>query len=365
MTTPSEFPELFAPLQVGAVALPNRMVMSPMTRGRAERDGTPNDLMAEYYAQRSGAGLIVTEATSMSPQGVGWVGAPGIYTDSHVAGWRGVTGAVHAAGGRIFLQLWHMGRVSHPDFQNGELPVGPSAVAAKGQSTTASGKKDYVVPRALPAEEIPGIVADYAAAARRARDARFDGVEIHGANGYLLDQFLRDGSNLRTDDYGGALENRVRFLLEVAQAVREAWSADRVGVRLSPRNPYNDMRDGAPEVTFGLAAQKLGELGLAYLHLVDPLPGSPMYAPGPLLSGDLRQAFGGPVIVNGGYDAATATAAIREGRADAVAFGVPFLANPDLVDRFRSGAPLNPPDFSTLYTPGAKGYIDYPALAAD
>ena len=355
---------LFEPYPLKTMTLPNRMVMAPLTRGRAEADGTPNDLMARYYRQRAEAGLIVSEATAISRGGVGWLGAPGIYTDAHVAGWRKVTEAVHEAGGRIFLQLWHMGRASHPDFLDGELPVAPSAVAADEWSHTPLGKKRYVVPRALELDEIPGIVNDYAAAAVRARDAGFDGVEIHGANGYLIDQFLRDGSNRRTDAYGGCVANRARFLLEVTEAVCSAWSPDRVGVRLSPTGGYNDMRDSDPPATFGHAADALNRFNLAYLHLMEALPGHPLAGTHERISPMLRTIYRGTLIINGGFDAQLATAALERGEADLVAFGMLFLANPDLVRRFREGAPLNAPDYATLYTPGPRGYVDYPALEA-
>lgn len=354
---------LFRPLAVGALTLPNRLVMAPMTRGRAEPDGTPTELIASHYAQRAAAGLLVTEATPVSRDGVGWLGAPGVYTDRHVEGWRRVTDAVHRAGGRIFLQLWHMGRVSHPDFLDGALPVGPSAVAAKGETHTPKGKQPYVTPRALALEEIPRIVRAYGDGARRAKDAGFDGVEIHGANGYLVDQFLRDGSNHRTDGYGGSARNRTRFLVEVAEAACAAWSPDRVAMRLSPRGAYNDMRDSDPVATFSLAAERLSALRLAYLHVVEPFEGHMMWAPGERVSPSMRRAFRGPFVANGGYDAARASAAVEQGEADLVSFGLPFLANPDFVERVRRGAALNAPDFATLYTPGAKGYLDYPTLA--
>jgi N-ethylmaleimide reductase len=354
---------LFRPLRLGAVEAPNRMIMAPMTRGRAEPDGTPNALMATYYVQRATAGLAVTEATPVSRQGVGWVGAPGMYTDAHAAGWRKVTDAVHAAKGRILLQLWHMGRVSHPDFHDGVLPVGPSAVAAKGETQTPLGKKAYVTPRALDLAEIPAIVKAFGDATRRAKDAGFDGVEIHGANGYLVDQFLRDGSNHRTDAYGGSVEHRTRFAVEVAEACARAWAPDRVGFRVSPRGTYNDMADRDPAATFGRLAERLSALKLAYLHVVEALPGSMMHTPGERVSPVLRKAFRGAFVANGGYDAAKAADAIAAGEADAVAFGVPFLCTPDFVARTKAGRPMNRPDFSTLYTPGAKGYTDYPASA--
>ncbi len=353
---------LFSPFQLGALSLANRFVMAPLTRGRADSDGTPNALMVDYYVQRASAGLIVTEATAVSPQGFGWLGAPRIYDRSHVTGWGKITEAVHAAGGRMFLQLWHMGRVSHPDFLNGELPVGPSAIRAQGDTHTPQGKKDYVTPRALELSEIAEVIREYAYGARLAREAGFDGVEIHGANGYLIDQFLRDRSNQRTDGYGGSVGNRARFLLQVTEAVANAWSAERVGVRLSPTGQYNDMRDSDPTATFGYAAQELDKFGLAYLHVMEALPGHWAHTPGPRVSPHMRSAFKGPFIVNGGYDAASANEALEEGTADLVAFGVPFLANPDFVERVRRGRPLNPPDMATFYSPGAKGYTDYPAL---
>ena len=334
-----------------------------MARGRAYADGTPSSIMAPYYALRAEAGLIVTEATSISTQGTGWLGAPGIHTDAHVHGWRRVTDAVHEKDGRIFLQLWHMGRVSHPDFLGGQLPVGPSAIAAKGDAHTKNGKRPYVTPRALEKGEIRAIVADYAAAAKRARDAGFDGVEIHGANGYLIDQFLRDGANQRSDDYGGNVANRTRFLLEVVEAVSAAWSTDRVGVRVSPTGTYNDMRDSDPDALFAHVARVLDGRALAYLHVSEPLPGHMLASELPPVLPTIRRNFHGVLFTNGGYDADKAEAAIAAKEADAVAFGVPFLANPDLVRRWRHGRELNAPDFATLYTPGEKGYLDYPVLA--
>lgn len=355
---------LFSSFKVGALSLPNRFVMAPLTRGRAEADGTPSALMADYYVQRASAGLIVSEATAVSPLAVGWVGAPRIYNASHARGWGKVTDALHRAGGRIFLQLWHMGRVSHPDFLNGQVPVGPSAIAAAGDSHTATGHKPYVTPHALEAQEIPGVIRDYAYAARLAREAGFDGVELHGANGYLIDQFLRDGSNQRKDAYGGSAANRARFLLEVTEAVASAWAPERVGVRLSPTGAYNDMRDSNPVETFTYAAQALNRFGLAYLHVMEGLPGHWAHVPGTQVTPHLRAVFKGPMIVNGGYDAVKAAAAIEGGQTDLVAFGVPFLANPDFPERIRHAAALNAPDMATFYTGGARGYTDYPALAS-
>jgi len=353
---------LLDPTALRALRLPNRMVMAPMTRGRAGSERTANALMAEYYAQRAAAGFIVTEATAISPQGYGWLGSPGIYTGGQVAGWTGVTDAVHQSGGRIFLQLWHTGRVSHPDFMDGRIPVGPSAVGAAGHVYTPTGKKPYVVPRAITSDEISATVRDYAQAARYAREAGFDGVEIHAANGYLIDQFIRDGSNQRTDAYGGTVQKRLRFLLEVTEAVAGAWSADRVGVRLSPVNDYNDMQDSNPTETFTQAAEALDRFGLAYLHVVEDLEQGPQTAPQQRVGLHMRAAFKGPLILNGGYDAQTGASALSRGEADLIAYARLFLANPDLVERFRRGAVLNKPDSNTYYSGDAKGYTDYPPL---
>ena len=354
---------LFRPFRLGPLSLANRFVMAPMTRGRNDARGVPQPMAARHYADRASAGLIVTEATAISPTAVGWLGAPGIWSDEQIAGWRPVTSAVHARGGKVFVQLWHMGRVSHPDFLGGALPVGPSAIAAQGETHTAGGKKPYVTPRALDLAEIPRIVQEYAAATARARAAGFDGVELHAANGYLIDQFLRDRTNQRTDRYGGSVANRARFLLEVAEACAGAWSADRVGVRLSPSGAYNDMADSNPVRTFEHAARSLGRLGLAYLHVTEPGKGHPMHVDLPPQAGPMRRAFGGPFVLNHGGDAAAGEQALAEGRADLIAFGTAFLANPDFVRRTRLGQPLNAPDWATLYTPGEKGYNDYPTLA--
>lgn len=358
-------PTLFDPIVLGPYTLRNRIFMAPMTRGRATPEGVPTELMAEYYGQRASAGLIISEATAISSQGSGWVNAPHVWNDAHAEGWRAVTEAVHDENGRIFLQLWHMGRVSHPHFLGGELPVGPSAIAAVGKTHTPQGHEDYVTPRALAADELPGIVADYAAAARRAIAAGFDGVEIHGANGYLLDQFIRDGSNQREDDYGGSIENRWRFPLEVAAAVAEAVGRERTGIRLSPTSMYNGMSDDDPVASYAHGARKLGELGLVYVHVLEPLPGHMLAnEDAPTVHPHIREAFGGAMILNGGYDRATGDAALAAGQVDAIAFGTKFLANPDLPRRLQENAPLNGPDFGTLYTPGAKGYTDYPRLGA-
>ena len=349
-------------MAVGALILPNRVIMAPMTRGRAGDERTANGLMAEYYSQRSGAGLIVTEGAAISAQGYGWVGSPAIYTDAHSAGWKLVTEAVHLRGGRIFLQLWHTGRVSHPDFLGGQAPLGPSAVQAAGHVHTPLGKKIYVEPRAMTREEISATLTDYARATRLARAAGFDGVEIHAAYGYLIDQFIRDGSNHRTDRYGGSVQKRLRFLLEATEAVARAWSADRVGVRLSPAADTNDMRDSNPANTFAMAARELDRFDLAYLHVVEfrsrdnPVPADSRIAPA------MRALFRGPLVINGGYDATSGAEAVRAGDSDLVAYARWYLANPDLVDRFRLGTPLNKPDAATFYSAGAAGYTDYPPL---
>ena len=351
---------LFTTSRIGRVELANRMVMAPMTRGRADADGTPNDLLAEYYEQRASAGLIITEATAISRTAYGWVGSPGIFNKAQVEGWRNVTNAVHRNGGRIFLQLWHMGRVSHPDFLGGHLPVAPSAIAAQGETYTPEGKKAYVTPRALDTDEIPFVIQEYAHAARLAREAWFDGVEIHAANGYLIDQFLRDGSNRRTDRYGGSVENRVRFLSEVTEAVTRAWSSDHVGVRLSPANPYNDMRDSDPLKTFTYATHELNRFNLAYLHVLE---GVSRDQSAEAITPHLRRLYKGAMMINGGYDKNTATRALAEGEGDLVAFGTPFIANPDLVERYRENHPLNAVRETGVYGGGAEGYLDYPSLA--
>lgn len=354
---------LFQPVQVGPYTRPNRIVMAPLTRGRAGKDRIPNALMVKYYTQRTSAGLIISEATQISEQAAGWAETPGIHTDEQVKGWQAITEAVHAEGGRIFLQLWHTGRASHPDFQpGGALPVSASAVRPAGVIHTPQGKKPHVTPRALELDEIPGVVQQYAEAAHRAQEAGFDGVEIHAANGYLIDQFLRDGVNQRTDAYGGSVENRARLLLEVTEAVVRIWSPERVGVRLSPTNPVNDMRDSNPIATFTYAAEALNPFGLAYLHVLEALQGHPLAVEGQRVAPHMRARFNGTFMINGGYDAVTGEAAIANNEADLVAYGVPFIANPDLPERFRQGAFLNEADPSTFYTPGPRGYIDYPTL---
>jgi N-ethylmaleimide reductase len=356
---------LFTPIKVGALTLPNRTVMAPLTRGRAGAERIPNDMMVEYYALRAEAGLIITEATQISEQGAGWDESPGIHTDTQVKGWQTITEAVHRKGGRIALQLWHTGRASHPDFQpGGVLPVSASAIALNGYSHTPNGKKPYIAPRPLELDEIPGVVQQYAAATLRAQEAGFDGVEIHAANGYLIDQFLRDSANQRTDSYGGNIANRARFLLEVTEAVVNAWNGDRVGIKLSPGNDvFNDMRDSDPKATFTYVAEALNAFNLAYLNVQEPLPGHMLAAEGDRYSPAIRAAYKGVFMIGGGYDAELGEAAIVNGEADLIAYGVPFIANPDLVKRFRLGAGLNPPDPATFYTRGTQGYLDYPTLA--
>ncbi|NBX65869.1 MAG: alkene reductase [Proteobacteria bacterium] len=345
---------LFDPLKAGALTLSNRVVMAPLTRARAGASRVPNDLMAEYYAQRASAGLIVSEATAVCPMGYGWRDAPAMYTDAQEEGWCKVTKAVHDKGGQIVLQLWHMGRVSHPDFLDGALPHAPSAIAADGEHKSIH--KPYVVPHAMTVEEIAETVKAYADAAKRAVRAGFDGVEIHGANGYLIDQFLRDGSNLRSDDYGGSIEKRARFMLEVTGAVCDAIGADRTGIRLTAMNGYNSMNDSDLESVMVHAASALREVKLAYLHVREP-------ASACVIMPKMKAAFRGVVIGNDGYDGKSAQAAIDSGICDAVAFGVKYIANPDLVERLRAGVPLNTPDSATFYKGTTQGYTDYPKYA--
>jgi N-ethylmaleimide reductase len=349
---------VFLPHDLGGLHLANRLVMAPMTRSRAVEGNVPNPMAATYYLQRASAGLIVTEATQVSPQGVGYIRTPGIHSAEQVAGWKKITDAVHSAGGKIFAQLWHVGRISHPDFHGGELPVAPSAISAQGTVFTAQGPKPMVAPRALELAELPGIVAQFRAGAENAKTAGFDGVELHGANGYLLDQFTRDGTNRRTDAYGGSVESRVRLPLEVLDAVVGVWGPARVGYRISPNGAFNSMADSDPVRTFSHLTEALNRRGIGYLHVVDPTAdGAKRISPA------LRRLFDGTYIVNGGFDLAAANAAIARGEADLVAFGAPFLANPDLPERFKLGAPLNAPDQSTFYAGEQKGYIDYPRLA--
>jgi len=356
--------DLFMPYQLGPYKLPNRFVMAPMTRNRAGEGNAPQAMNATYYRQRSSAGLIITEGAQISPGAVGYPATPGIHSAAQIAGWQQVTGAVHERGGRVFLQLWHCGRVSHPSLlPNGALPVAPSAIQPEGNAFTYQGLMPFVMPRALEAAELPGIVAEYRQAAQNALAAGFDGVEIHAANGYLLDQFIRDGSNQRTDQYGGTAENRCRLLLEVADAVSEVYGADKVGVRISPLNPFNDMHDSNPQHTFEAVARALSPLKLAYLHVMEGAIGSGKHPKQDFDFKKLRAAFAGTYIANSGYDKARANAALADGQADLVAFGIPFLANPDLPQRFAKNTPLNVPDVSTFYGGNENGYTDYPFIS--
>ena len=346
---------LQAPLAVGDLRLPNRVVMAPLTRARAGVERVPNALMAEYYRQRASAGLIISEATSVTPQGVGYAETPGIWSAAQVAGWRLVTDAVHQAGGRIVLQLWHVGRISHPSFLNGAVPVAPSAIAPRGNVSLIRPPTAFVTPRALARSELPGVIAGYRLGAENAERAGFDGVEIHGANGYLLDQFLQDGSNHRTDDYGGPIENRARLMFEAVDAAIGVWGAGRVGLHLAPRGDSHDMHDTDRLATFGHVARQAKTRRLAFLCAREHTgPGR--------IGPQLKALFGGVYIGNEKFTGESATRAIAAREVDAVAFGKAFIANPDLPRRLREGAALNAPDTSTFYAPGAKGYTDYPAL---
>ncbi|MDD2932926.1 MAG: alkene reductase [Methylotenera sp.] len=356
--------DLFSPAKLGSIELKNRIVMAPLTRNRAGEGGVPQPLNTTYYEQRASAGLIITEATPISTMAHGYPALPGIYTDAQIAGWKKVTDAVHAKGGKVVIQLWHVGRISHPSLlPNGVLPVAPSAIKPAGQAFTYQGLVDYVAPRALDASELTSIVADYVHATKSALAAGFDGVEVHAANGYLLDQFLRDGSNKRTDNYGGSFENRARLLLEVTKAVVEVAGADKVGVRLSPVNPFNDMHDSNPQALFNYVADALNVFKLAYLHAVEGgIHGGGIADPFDFDA--FRQHFKGPYIANLYYDKQRGNAAIASGHADAIAYGVPFIANPDLVERFQADAALNEADANTFYGGSEKGYTDYPFLKA-
>ncbi|TAL96738.1 MAG: alkene reductase [Paraburkholderia sp.] len=348
-------PTLFDPVQIGDLTLRNRIFMAPLTRARAGDVRVPNALMAKYYAERASAGLILSEATSVTPQGLGYAATPGIWSQEQVEGWKLVTEAVHQAGGKIFLQLWHVGRVSDPVFLNGDLPVAPSAIAAKGHVSLVRPKREFVTPRALDLAEIPGIVEAYRKGAENAKAAGFDGVEVHGANGYLLDQFLQDSTNHRTDAYGGSIENRARLLLEVTDACIAVWGANRVGVHLAPRRDSHSMGDSDPAGTFGYVARELGKRKIAFIAAREAL-GDDRLGP------QLKQAFGGPYIVNERFTKESAQQVIDAGEADAVAWGQLFIANPDLPRRFALDAPLNAPVPETFYAEGESGYTDYPAL---
>jgi 2,4-dienoyl-CoA reductase-like NADH-dependent reductase (Old Yellow Enzyme family) len=350
-------PTLFDPLPIGDLTLKNRIIMAPLTRQRAGEIRVPNALMAKYYAERASAGLILSEATSVTPQGVGYANTPGIWSQEQVEGWKLVTQAVHAAGGKIFLQLWHVGRVSDPLFLNGALPVAPSAIAPQGHVSLVRPQRPFVVPRALDLDEIAGVVEAFRKGAENAKAAGFDGVEVHGANGYLLDQFLQDSTNTRTDAYGGSLENRARLLLEVTDACIAVWGAPRVGVHLAPRGDAHTMGDSNPTATFGYVARELGKRKIAFIAARESLGENRL---GP----QLKAAFGGPYIANEKFTKETAQQVLDAGEADAVAWGQLFIANPDLPRRFALDAPLNAPNPATYYSDGETGYIDYPALEA-
>jgi N-ethylmaleimide reductase len=365
-------PDILDPISYGDMAASNRVVMAPLTRMRAQQPGNiPHALNAQYYAQRAGAGLIVSEATQISQQGQGYPATPGIHSVEQVAGWRLVTDAVHQAGGRIVLQLWHVGRISHPSLQpDGAAPVAPSAIVAKNSGTfTADWKPTPILmPRALETDELPGIIADYKKAAENAKEAGFDGVEVHGANGYLLDQFLHDGSNQREDVYGGSIENRARLLLEVVDAVTAVWGAGRVGIRLSPYGTFSDMHDSDPMSLFTYVIQQINARKLAYLHLIEPRAtaaggSDAVNQNAPSTSTLFRQFFDGALISAGGYDASSGRQAVASGQVDAVAYGRYYIANPDLVERIRNGVAFNKYDRATFYGGGEKGYTDYPRAA--
>ena len=351
--------ELFAPFMLSDMLLSNRNVMAPMTRNRAAPEGVPSPLMAIHYGQRGDAGLVISESAPVSAQGVGYPGTPGIYTDEQAQGWRKVTDAVHAKGGHIFAQLQHCGRISHPSLQvNGELPVAPSAIKPEGLAVTYDGMPPFLMPRELATAEIPQVVEQFKKASGLAKAASFDGVEIHAANGYLIDQFLRDGSNQRDDRYGGSPAGRLAFLLEIVDAVSEIWPQGRIGVRFSPENRFNDMHDSDPAAHFGYYAQELSKLHLAYLHVLE----GDMSATAPAVDyRELRRRFGGTYIANNGYDRARAMAAIEQGSADLIAFGKPFIANPDLVVRLHHDLPLATPDSARFYGGDERGYTDYPS----
>ena len=355
---------LFDPIDLGSIKAPNRILMAPLTRGRSVGEHVPvPELKAEYYGQRAGAGLIIAEATGISQEGLGWPSAPGIWSDAQVEAWKPVTDEVHKRGGRIILQLWHMGRLVHPDFLGGAQPVSASATTAPGLAHTAEGKKDYTEARALETSEIPRVIADYVHAAKNAIAAGFDGVQIHAANGYLIDQFLRDNSNFRTDEYGGGIENRIRLLREVTQAVVDAVGADRTSVRLSPNGETQGADDSNPVALFTAAAAALQDIGIAFLELREiKTYGNFGTTEVPRVSPEIRKVFNGPLVLNQEYTKELADADLASGLADAISFGRPYISNPDLTERLRSGAELTPDNFKTWYSPGAEGYTDYPLL---
>jgi len=350
--------DLFSAITIGNLNLKNRIVMAPMTRNRAAEGNIPQDINVEYYRQRADAGLIITEASQVSPEGVGYPATPGIYNDEQVAGWRKITDAVHGEGGFIFLQLWYCGRISHPDLlPDGQTPVAPSAITPEGETITFEGMKAFVKPHALETDEIKSIVSQYKNAAQKAKDAGFDGVEIHAANGYLIDQFLRDGSNQRTDEYGGSEENRMRLLNEVIDAVLSVWDSKNVGVRLTPENSFNSMSDSDPQAHFNYFISQLNERNLAYIHLLE---GDMMGGESSIDYRALRDAYYGIYMANNGYDKNRAQTSLSNEDSDLIAFGIPYLANPDLVERFKNDLPLNEADQSTFYGGDEKGYTDYP-----
>lgn len=355
--------KLLEPISLGAIAAPNRILMAPLTRGRAGAGFVPNELAKEYYRQRASSGLIISEATGISQEGLGWPSAPGLWTDAQVEGWKPVTAAVHEAGGRIVAQLWHMGRLVHSVFNDGKPPVSASATKAEGKAHTPEGRKELEEARPLEVAEIPRLIADFVHAAENAKRAGFDGVQIHAANGYLIDQFLRDGTNHRSDEYGGSPENRIRLLREVTEALIGVWGADRVSVRLSPNGETQGVDDSAPENIFPLAAKMLNDLGIGFLELREPGPNGTFGATQvPKLSPEIRKVFKGPLVLNSDYDVALAEADLASGLADAISFGRPFISNPDLVDRIAQDAEWAADDMATWYIPGPEGYIDYPTL---
>ncbi|QOY55479.1 alkene reductase [Candidatus Sulfurimonas marisnigri] len=351
---------LFSPIKIGTSTFKNRIFMAPMTRCRSIENNVPNEMMATYYAQRASAGLIISEATQISTQGIGYPCTPGIHTREQVQGWKKVTKAVRDKDGKIFLQLWHVGRISHSAYHNGELPVAPSAIKPSGQVYTFDGMKEFETPRALNVNEIKEIVKEYANGARNAIEAGFDGVEIHSANGYLLDQFLRDGTNIREDEYGMSIENRSRFLFEVIEAVTKEIGSDRTGLRLSPSGTFNDMTDSNPQEHFTYVCEKLNDFNLAYLHIIDALDADIKHGASVVELSILRDAYKGVLITNGAYDKERGNKTIENNLADAVAFGALFISNPDLPERFKTDAKLNEADTSTFYTQDEKGYTDYP-----
>lgn len=355
-------PTLFDPIQLGAIDAPNRILMAPLTRGRATREHVPTSIMGDYYAQRAGAGLIISEATGISQQGLGWPFAPGLWSEEQVEAWKPVVGAAHEAGGRIVAQLWHMGRVVHSSL-GGVQPVSSSATTAPGKAHTYDGRQLYEEARPLELSEIPALLGDYVNAARNAIAAGFDGVQIHSANGYLIDQFIRDNANFRADDYGGPIENRIRLLREVTTAVAGEVGADRTAVRLSPNGDSQGVNDSNPVATFTAVAKALDEIGIAFLELREP-PADGTFGSSdvPAVSPDIRKVFNRPLVLNSDYGLVGAQKKLDEGVADAISFGRTFLANPDLPERFAKGAELNPDNMATWYSQGPEGYVDYPSL---